>query len=544
MANRLAQEKSRYLLQHAENPVDWRPWGEEAFIEAKDSGKPVLLSIGYSSCHWCHVMAHESFENPEVADKINRLYVPIKVDKEEYPDVDGYYMSFLTRLSGAGGWPLNVLVNSHMAPFYGFTYLSPEALRGTLEYARTQYDEKEQMQDQRINTAFTQRRIESDAVRNHVEHLSLKLEKNGEGPRFPQGIYSAFLSKRGFDIHNELENLITKGLFDHIEGGWFRYTVDNEWKIPHFEKMLYDQAALLYLCSEAHALSPDLTTYAIEGCVHWLEEKMRLPNGLYGSATDADTPEGEGHYYTFDEIESQSEAELFRLSECGLHENRYLPWIAFDRYLEDPEGRKAIVEQRRDERSRFDKPGLDEKAVFSWNAFLGYALLRCYRATRNEELMQIAERLTKSLVVVAESSDTIPHVVYPDQNRRGSIYLQDYSSYLLLLASMPRGDDSEDRRIADHIDTIDRIFVSEEHIWHTDRRMFESQSLWQDTPFPAGGSILLNALVAIQARDSNISGIDKLLAALSTNIVEVASEHPEFFAYWLNGFHDFFRDAR
>ena len=394
MTNRLAGEKSRYLLQHAENPVDWRPWGQEAFDYAEETGKPVFLSIGYSSCHWCHVMAHESFENPDVAAEINRLYVPIKVDKEEYPDVDGYYMSFLTRLSGAGGWPLNVLVNAHMAPFYGFTYLSPDALTRTLEYARGEYDEKEQMRDQQINTAFTQRRIESEAVREHIERITLTPSKNGDGPRFPQGIYSAFSSKRGVDIIDELHNLITKGLFDHIEGGWFRYTVDNEWKIPHFEKMLYDQAALLYLCGEAHASSPELTTYAIEGCVHWLEEKMLLPNGLYGSATDADTPEGEGHYYTFDAIESQVEAELFRLSECGRHENRYLPWFAFDKYLEDPESRDAIVEQRRLERSGFETPGLDDKAVFSWNAFLGFALHRCYLATHDVDLLRIAKRLT------------------------------------------------------------------------------------------------------------------------------------------------------
>jgi uncharacterized protein len=534
MSNRLANEQSRYLLQHAENPVDWWSWGDEAFSESRRTGKPIFVSIGYSSCHWCHVLAHESFEDEETANVINEHFVPIKVDKEEYPDIDGYYMSFLTQLSGSGGWPLNVLLNSNLAPFYAFTYLSADSLRSTLVYAKNEYEKHEKIREQTIHTTFTHHLVDADHLTSKIADLRLESPGTATGPQFPQALYLALAldyDKKEM-VREELIHLITKGLFDHIEGGWFRYSVDPNWKVPHFEKMLYDQAALLYLCAKAHEIEPALCEYAMGKTVSWLKRHMRLANRLYGSATDADTTQGEGTYYTIEAIESQLETELFRLAECGVHEDRYQPWLDMRVMQSHPEKTAEIVSSKLSRRNENETPGLDSKTVFSWNAFLGYALYECYRATGDESLRETADDLVGAIedLLKNKSPDDIPHVVYESGTVRGNRYLQDYAAYLLLLEAIPDRNESIEQRRTELYRAIQTIFVHDERIWHTDKRMFESQSLWQDTPFPSGGSILLNAF---GGEDSVQPELESLL---NTNIVDVASSHPMFFSYWLKGY--------
>lgn len=537
MSNNLKGEPSRYLAQHADNPVSWHPWGDDAFALARETGKPLLVSIGYSSCHWCHVMAHESFEDSDTADLINELYVPVKVDKEEYPDVDGYYMAFLNQLTGSGGWPLNVLVNPHRAPFFGFTYLPTDRLVHTLRYARTEYDREERMRDQRIQTSFSQRPVTLETIRTAVSNLRFDSYSDNSGPQFPQAPYLSLAIQSGDHglAVRDLELLLTRGLYDHIEGGWFRYTVDPDWKIPHFEKMLYDQATLIDLCADACAIRPDLSSYAVSGAVRWLTDSMRLPNGLYGSATDADTEEGEGAYYTFDEISSQEEVSLFRLTDCGRHEGRYQPWIDIDFLAKHPDTGESLINERRDERAQRLKPGLDTKAVFSWNAYLGFALAKYARAAEDESVARIAERLRRALAKLPPGD--LPHVIYESGVTRGYRYLEDYAAWLLFCSIPPRGDrveEGDSARIDALLDAVEEHFVHDGSIWHTDRREFESQTLWQDTPFPSGGSMLLEALVRLDRTDH------PLFELLLTNIVEVAVAHPVFFPVWIRGFKRYF----
>ncbi len=527
MANRLASEKSRYLLQHAENIVDWYPWGEEAFSQARSQGKPLLISIGYSSCHWCHVMAHESFESEKVAGIINDLFVAVKVDKEEFPDIDGFYMSFLSKLIGSGGWPLNVFVNPNGAPFFGLTYRDPAGFGSLLEYVSGEYAKNKTVREQRIGTSFNERLLDAGELATILSSISFSPSSNHNGPQFPQGLYLALAWREGNRelVASELENLVSKGLFDHIEGGWFRYSVDPEWKVPHFEKMLYDQATLLGLCTEIYDGDKDLCGYAIGSTARWLREHMLLPNGLYGSATDADTKEGEGFYYTIEEPRSSDEVALFRIVECGRHEDAYLPWIDLPFLLESSERAEKLIDERKNDRKSKIFPTLDKKAVFSWNAYLAYALKRCAVATGDAEIQAQAIGLKTALDGFVQEG--IHRVYYSDGSTKGNDYLEDWASWLLLISSLEETPMEDKIKI---VAEIDKRFYSDGRIWHTAEKRFENQGLWQDTPFPSGGGMLLLGLVRSGIRDH------RLFAALRTNIAEIAVQYPSFYSMWLSGF--------
>ncbi len=522
MSNHLHGRKSRYLTQHAENPVDWYPWSDLAFERAAAEGKPLFVSIGYSSCHWCHVMAHESFEDQEVAGILNESFIAIKVDKEELPDVDGFYMEFLTQLAGRGGWPLNVFVNPQRAPFYGATYLPREELVQLLRYIASEYARQGEIRTQAIDRFFAVGRLSEEQVRARLADIALPAPSHAVGPQFPQGLYLTFALHRGERemVAAELANLITKGLFDHVEGGWFRYSVDPDFQIPHFEKMLYDQATLLLLCAEARSLAPELCDYAVRKTVGWLEEKMKLPSGLYGSATDADTAEGEGYYYTEEETDDEEALALLRRSECGLHEGRFQPWIDLDLYAKGPSRAEEILGRFRALRSKRLRPGLDTKAIVSWNCFLGYALLRCAAALGDRSVEEVAECLYRSLERLV--TGPVPHVIYGEEALPGEGYLEDWAALLLFAAE--RSTTSGPPVPARLLDEIRSRFFRGSHLFHTTQRAFENLSLWQDTPVPSGGAMLLTALLSLRQSEA------ERLATLA--IAEVASANPTFFGLW------------
>ncbi len=524
MSNHLQGRASRYLAQHAENPVDWYPWSELPFRRAASEGKPLLVSIGYSSCHWCHVMAHESFEDAEVARILNESFVAIKVDKEELPDVDGFYMEFLTQLTGRGGWPLNVFVNPNRAPFYGITYLPRGELAELLPYVAQEYARHEEIRTQRIDRLFAVGRMTEEQIRARLDGIALPAASHAAGPQFPQGLYLTFALRRGERtmVQNELVNLVTKGLFDHVEGGWFRYAVDPDFQIPHFEKMLYDQAALLLLCAEARPIAPRMCDYAVHKTVGWLEERMRLPSGLYGSATDADTAEGEGAYYTMEECADAEEQVLFRREECGLHEGRFQPWIDLDLWARMGERAEEIVRRHRALRAQRLLPGLDTKAVVSWNCFLGYDLLRCAEAAADPSLADMAERLYRSIERLTRGG--VAHVVYGEKPLSGEAYLEDWASLLLFTAARPDSGASARRSSEELLAEIRKRFFSGELLFHTTERPFESLSLWQDAPVPSGGAMLLTALLELGRPEAD--GLARLA------IAEVAAANPAFFGLW------------
>ncbi len=330
MPNRLADSASLYLRQHADNPVDWYPWGEEAFQRARDEDKPVLLSIGYSSCHWCHVMAHESFEDDAIAAEMNRMFVCIKVDREERPDVDALYMQATLALSGQGGWPMTVFLTPDAEPFFAGTYFPPEARhsqpglpdvlrhveeafrnrRGDVNQTAAQVTERLQ---QRVG-GTAQRPLDDVSVDDAVTGLAVVFDPANGGfsgaPKFPPHLTLEFLLRRlatrPDDLHARrmLDTTLTAmadgGIHDQVGGGFHRYSTDSIWLVPHFEKMLYDNALLIRVYALAYAITGEGRWREIaESTIAYLDREMRAPDGGYASAQDADSPGGEGAYFTW-----------------------------------------------------------------------------------------------------------------------------------------------------------------------------------------------------------------------------------------------------
>jgi uncharacterized protein YyaL (SSP411 family) len=433
--NRLIKEKSPYLLQHAHNPVDWYPWGAEAFEAARTQDKPIFLSIGYATCHWCHVMETESFEDPEVAKLLNDVFINVKVDREELPEIDSIYMEFAQALmASAGGWPLNVVLTPDQKPFFAVTYLPPKTRKGIMGLEQFAHH-IEQLWHSEERTALVEQAdkiVELFSKVSHAVGSEMPSERHilasvellfeladpvyggikGE-PKFPLGYQGNFLleftrakkdSRSLFYVELTLDMMHRGGLYDHLGGGFSRYSVDEQWMIPHFEKMLYDNALLakVYLDAWKFVRKP-LYRVVCEEILDYTLRDMTHPEGGFYSAEDADSEGHEGLFYTWTAKEiletlPQNEAELFchyyGVTPQGNFEGRNvlhtaLPLEEFvdaiglpakDLALLLAKGRQALF-KRREQRPR---PFKDDKIITSWNGLMIDALIRAGSAFKKE----------------------------------------------------------------------------------------------------------------------------------------------------------------
>jgi uncharacterized protein YyaL (SSP411 family) len=451
-ANRLAREKSPYLLQHAHNPVDWYPWGDEAFSRATGENKPIFLSIGYSTCHWCHVMAHECFEDEAIAALLNRAFVSIKVDREERPDIDSVYMGICQQMTGQGGWPLTIIMTPEKLPFFAGTYFPKESgygmpgLTGILEHiAALWHERQEEISRSAGEIAALAKTVLFPVSRDPdrqlpdrgFRELSRQFdEKNGgfgSAPKFPAPHITIFLL-RYWHVTGELRALTMAektldairqgGIWDHVGGGLHRYATDARWRIPHFEKMLYDQALFVLACTEAYQATWKVRYRAMaEECIGYVLRDLRDPDGAFYSAEDADSPNGEGVFYSWtpDELSAalgtadaafatsvftltplpapvhsrrdsgaQKNGQRFILSAAGpdpvLAQALSIP---VDEFITRRESIRSRLFAARKKRAR---PARDDKILTDTNALFCTALARAGRAFRNPAYIGAAEK--------------------------------------------------------------------------------------------------------------------------------------------------------
>ncbi len=467
--NRLINEKSPYLLQHAHNPVDWYPWGEEAFEKAKQDDKPIFLSIGYSTCHWCHVMERESFEDPEVAEVLNRDFVAIKVDREERPDLDHIYMSFCQALTGHGGWPLSVFLGPDKKPFFAGTYFPKESragmpgfisiLNGISHAWKTRRDDllrqgqsvlQHITRPEAVQTGNTITREDlSRACRILRRTFDQEYGGFGRAPKFPTPHLLSFLLRYGV-LNNEqmaidmavktLDGMYRGGIYDHIGGGFSRYSTDEKWLVPHFEKMLYDNALLLMVYAEAYQLlGREEHRTVVEEVAAYILREMTDPEGGFYSAEDADSEGVEGKYYLWTpaevlevlgEKDGREFCKLYDITETGNFEGKSIPNL-IKTPLEQVKQRKPALKVARQKllQSRNNRihPHKDDKILTSWNGLMIAALAKASRILKDAAFLGAAEKAMDFVLTRLRRSDGRLMARYRQGEAAYPAYADDYA---------------------------------------------------------------------------------------------------------------------
>jgi uncharacterized protein len=439
--NRLAGETSPYLLQHADNPVEWYPWGEEALQRARDEEKPILLSIGYAACHWCHVMEHESFEDPATAAAMNERFVNVKVDREERPDLDAVYMEAVVALSGHGGWPMTVFLTPEGEPFFGGTYYPPEPRHGLPSFRQVLEAIAEAWRERRDEVARSAAQL-VEAVRRSAElrpsndpltagvlagavrTLGATFEPTyggwGRAPKFPNAPSLEFLLRRDEETARAmavktLDGMAAGGMYDLLGGGFHRYSVDDRWLVPHFEKMLYDNALLSSAYLHGWLATGDERYREIAAAtIEYMLRELLLPEGGFASAQDADTDGVEGLTFTWTEEEG-APAELLEPFEHGR---------SILRGRIDEETRSRLFELR----EQRPKPLRDDKAIASWNGLALAALAEAGRRLRRPDWVEAAGRLGEFLLGPLSDDDGRLRRSRRDGRTSGPGYLDDYAN--------------------------------------------------------------------------------------------------------------------
>ncbi|WP_193174333.1 DUF255 domain-containing protein [Oricola nitratireducens] len=573
--NRLASTTSPYLLQHKDNPVHWQPWDETALQAARELDRPILLSIGYAACHWCHVMAHESFEDHKVAELMNGLYVNIKVDREERPDIDQIYMAALTAMGEQGGWPLTMVLTPDGKPFWGGTYFPKEPRYGRPGFTDVLVQ---------VEAAWRQRRADIDAnasrLQNHLqEQLAgsaapgmLTPETIGDfahritglydpdhgglqgAPKFPNAPFLETLWRAWLRDGNEtardrfLETVTAIGLggiYDHVGGGLARYAVDGRWLVPHFEKMLYDNAHFIRHCVWAHSeTSQELFRTRIDETIAWLERDMAIPGSGYAASLDADSEGEEGKYYIWSlneiisllgEQAARSFASSYDITQGGNWEGKNIPNLSA--FRKDPaqaaaeiarhaESRKILLEQR----YRRVPPGRDTKVLADWNGYAIRAIAEAGRYFGSESWLDIAGARFQSLMAALFASDRLSHV-HDGKKPSAFGFAVDYAAMISAALSLAEatGDTAfldQAKKLADSLKRNHFDFESSRAYWMSERDRADTPMLaWNDLDEanPSATAQVIEALarLALATDDADLTAhVDNLTAHAAGRIMQ------------------------
>ncbi len=581
MPNALAQESSPYLRQHAENPVEWLPWGPVALERARVEDKPLLVSIGYSACHWCHVMERESFEDAATARLMNESFVCVKVDREERPDVDALYMEAVQTMTGQGGWPLNVFLTPEQLPFYGGTYYPPEArhgmpawtqvLQAIAESWETNREEirsggerlRERLSDASQLSASSQP-LQQGALEQALAGLSQSFDARnggfGRAPKFPQAPVLEFLLLGDGNAMalTTLHAMASGGIHDQLGGGFARYSVDASWTVPHFEKMLYDNALLAraFLHGWRRSQDPRLREVCVD-TLEWTLREMRGPEGGFYSALDADSEGVEGRYYVWSvaqlaEVLSADDARAasawLGVSDQGNFEDPHHPQpglsVLTDRGAPpDEQTRERIREQLLAARERRVRPGLDDKRLASWNALMISALAEAGLLLEEPRYLDAARTCADFLQTQMRDDRGRLLRTYNHGHAKIDAYLEDHAFLLEALTALFEAS-CEERWFHEATAVADEIIA---RFADPDRGGFFSTAAGgdalivrrkdlEDSPIPSGSSSAAVGLSRLAQLTGNDDYERHALGAIAL-VAEIAPRHPGAFGHMLQAMH-------
>ncbi len=588
MPNALALETSPYLRQHAHNPVDWLPWGPVALARASAEDRPLLVSIGYSSCHWCHVMERESFEDPRTAALMNESFVCVKVDREERPDIDALYMEAVQSMTGHGGWPLNVFLTPEQLPFYGGTYFPPEPRHGMPAWTQVL---------QAISEAWSERREEiragGEGLRERLsggaglKPSSAPLEERaldaavanlralfdavnggfGGPPKFPQAsVIELLLCRDEQDMAlNTLRAMARGGIHDQVGGGFARYSVDATWTVPHFEKMLYDNALLARVYLHGWQLSGEPPLQEVcRDTLDWALREMRGPEGGFYSALDADSEGVEGRFYVWtltelrDALGEDAEAAIawFSATEEGNFVDLHHPATGLN-VLEDRGQRPDDATQARirarllEVRECRTRPGLDDKRLTAWNALMIAALAEAGAALDEARYTDAAVACAEFVLRDLRAADGRLLRTYNDGRAKIGAYLEDHAYLLeaLIVLFETTCDERWFTEATTLADTLIARFGDPEHGGFYSTAADAGEPLiarrkdLEDTPIPAGQSSAAMGLLRLSQLTGNAEYERQALGVLSL-LHDIAPRHPTSFAHALQALHWNFAPAR
>jgi uncharacterized protein len=554
MPNRLGDSSSPYLLQHADNPVDWYPWGAEALGRAKEEDRPIFLSVGYSACHWCHVMEHESFENVAIASLLNANFVCIKVDREEYPDIDQIYMRAVQLLTGRGGWPMSVFLTPNLEPFYGGTYWPPtakmgmpgfpqvlEAVADAWRNRREQASQQAKLLAERISQIDEVPRSEIEPHIDTFLQAARRLEQAGDltfggfgqAPKFPHAIDLQLLlrawhrtGKSGLLdlVRLTLDKMAAGGIHDHIGGGFARYSVDERWLVPHFEKMLYDNALLAGVYLDVFTATKEPFYAGVtKSILDYILKSMTDPEGGFYSAEDADSEGEEGRFYVWTKVEvleilgtalGNRFCDIYDISEEGNFEGKNIPNLPrslaqvakikgwdLEELIQEMTTAKALL---RDARAQRIRPLLDDKVLVSWNALMIDAMARSGAVFKESRYLEAAAAAADFALTTLRRKDGRLQHMWRQGRSSGEGFLDDYAYLINALVTLYEST-FEERWIESALELVSQMralfadtdkggfyFTSTEH-----QLLFTRQVDLMDSSVPSGNGMAATALVRL-----------------------------------------------